>query len=168
MLQLGPVNQQSEVCFGEGLTPVSASQTVSQAGMEMGSDLQFTDGRVTGSANLPPQMGGEKTFDAEVVQGTLFEGMDQFALAVADLEAGKTITLPVFSVQSGGVVNQTFEVTGMESVTVPAGSFETYRIEFTGGPQAGTLYVRQDAPHVVVRQELADQPVTLELQSIER
>ena len=167
MLQLGPVSQQSEVRFGDGFTPISATQSVSQAGMEMGSDLQFTDRKVTGTANLPPQMGGEKTFDVETVQGTIFEGMDQFALAVADLEAGKTITLPVFSIQSGGVVNQTFEVTGTESVTVLAGSFETYRVEFAGGPQSGTLYVRQDAPHIVVRQELADQPVVLELQSME-
>lgn len=111
-------------------------------------------------------MGGDKTIDAEVVQGTMLEGMDQYAIAVADLRPGQSLTVPVFSAQSGSAVNQTFRVTGTETVTVPAGTFETYKVEFSGGPQSGTLYVRQELPHVVVKQEVAGQPVSIELQSI--
>lgn len=165
-VQAGPTSQQSEVRFGDGLAPISSSQTSSQGPVQIASELRFVNGRVSGTAKLPPQMGGEKTIDSEVVQGTILESMDQYVVAVADLQPGMSFTIPVFSAQSGSAVNQTFRVTGTESVTVPAGTFQTYKVEFAGGPQSGTLYVRQELPHVVVKQEIAGQPVSIELQSM--
>ena len=166
-LQAGPATQRSEVRFGAGLAPISSKQSVAQGGNEFGTELQFANGRVTGKANLPPQMGGEKQIDAEVVRGTISEGMDQYVLAVADLQPGASFTLPVFSARSGSAVNQTFRVTGTESVTVPAGTFQTFKVEASGGEQASTIYVRQDLPHIVVKQEYAGQPISIVLQAME-
>ncbi len=75
--------------------------------------------------------------------------------------------MPVFSVMSGNVTNVTYRVTAAEEVTVPAGTFPAYRVEVTGGPQPMTLYVRRDAPHILLRQEMVGVPVTIELQSVQ-
>lgn len=165
-VQAGPLTQRSEVRFGEGLNPISSKQTVVQGGTEFGTDLTFGNGRVTGSVNMPAQMGGAKQIDAEVVRGTLSEGMDQYVLAVADLKEGASFALPVFNARSASAVNQTFRVTGTESVAVPAGTFQTYKVEFSGGEQSGTVYVRQELPHIAVKQEFAGQPISIELQSM--
>lgn len=160
--------QQSELRFGAAsLEPISVSQTAMQQGTELNTELQFADGRVTGTAQLPPQAGREQTVDAEVVQGTLLPGMDEYVLAVADLPEGETLTLPVFNPLSGSATSVTYTVTGTETVTVPAGEFSTYRVEVSGGPQPMVLYLQQELPHLVVKQELVGLPVTIELQSVQ-
>ncbi|MDQ3555631.1 MAG: insulinase family protein, partial [Gemmatimonadota bacterium] len=162
----GPITQRSEARFSGDLRPISAQQSTSQGGVQMESELGFADGRVTGSATLPAQMGGDRTFDAEVPAGTVLEGMEQYLLATADLEAGKTITLPVFSAQSGGAGARSFRVAGTEQVVVPAGTFTAFRVEATGGQIPMTLFLRQESPHILLKQEFAGQPVSIELQSV--
>lgn len=166
-LESAMLTQQSEVRFRRAdLTPISATQTVAQGPNRVESELRLEDGRVRGRAELPPQAGGPRDIDAEVVAGTLLPGMDTYVLGAAELTEGRSITLPVFNVMSGGVTNVTYRVTGMEEVTVAAGTFPAFRVEVTGGDQPMTLYVRREAPHVMLRQELAGVPVTIELQSI--
>ncbi|CAN5170543.1 hypothetical protein BH23GEM4_BH23GEM4_16480 [soil metagenome] len=166
-LQLGPVSQQREVRFTSDLTPISSTATISQGPQQMSADLTFESGTVSGTAKLPEEMGGDKTFSENVPQGTIFAGMDEYAIAVADLAPGKTITIPVFNFQSGSVANATFNVAAAESVTVPAGTYQAYKIAFSQGEQSGTLWVRQEAPHITVKQELATQPVAIVLESMQ-
>lgn len=164
--QTAPPGATSEVRFTGDFTPLSFKQAVPPAGIDV--SLTFADGRVKGTATLPQQMGGNKTFDEAVVAGTRLPNMDSWILATADLAQGKTIALPIFSPMGGGVTNFTATVVGSESVTVPAGTFETWKVETTGGQGGGTLYLTKDAPHTVVKQEIAGQPVVLVLQSVER
>lgn len=165
-VQVGPTTQQSEVRFTGDLTPVSLKQTVSAGQMKLDTDLRYENGRIRGTAQLPPQMGGNRTVDTAVVAGTRFAGMEPWILAASDLDAGKSLSVPVFDTRSGGVVSGTFRVTGVEKVTVPAGTFDAYRVETQTGEQSAVLYVRKDAPHIVLRQQPNAQPVTIELQSI--
>jgi hypothetical protein len=88
-------------------------------------------------------------------------------LAAADLAPGKSITLPIFNGQSGSVMNATFKVGALEEVTVPAGKFQAYKVDGAVGPQQMTLWLRQDAPHIAVKQEISGQPISIELQSVE-
>ncbi len=165
------ITRRSELRFGAaGLEPVSLTQTTAQQGTELNADLSFADGRITGTATLPGEPGGEpeeRSVDAAVVQGTLLPGMGEYALAVADLAVGESITVPVFSAESGSVAPTTYQVTGMETVTVPAGEFPVFRVEVSGGQQPMTLYLRQESPHLVVKMELVGIPVTIELQSMQ-
>lgn len=164
-VQAGPSNTRMETRFTDDLTPVSGKSTTTAGAMTIESDLRMENGRVKGTAKLPAQMGGDKTFDTEVVAGTRLPGMDAAILAVADLAPGKTITVPVFSPQTGAASPVSFKVAGEEKVTVPAGTFDAYRVEMTG-PQPTVLHVRKDAPHVVLKQAPQGQPVTIELQSM--
>jgi zinc protease len=154
----------SEVRFTSDLTPVSMHQVIGGGMMEV--TLAYANGRVTGHAKLPAQAGGEKDVDAAVVAGTRFSGMEPFAAVVSDLAAGKVISLPVFSARSGSVSNVTLTVSGSESVTVPAGTFDTWKVDIAGGENGTTVWVRKDMPHWVVKQTVAGQPVTIELRSI--
>lgn len=162
------MSQESVVRFGDDLVPVSSQQKMSQGGMQMESELRLADGRVTGSAKLPPQAGGDKTFDAEVPAGALLPGMDEFVMAAADLAPGKTLTVPSFNAMAGSVTPITYKVTAEESVTVPAGTFPAYRVEVSGGPTPIVVFVRKDKPHIMLRQEFAGAPVTIELRSIDQ
>jgi hypothetical protein len=50
---------------------------------------------------------------------------------------------------------------------VPAGTFQTYRVQIAGSePQ--TVWARVEAPHVIVKLAPAAQPLTLELVSLPR
>lgn len=168
-LKAGPASQQRTVRFGGDFTPIASEMRMAQGPMQAEIDLRYENGRVIGTSKLPPQMGGEQTIDTEVPRGTVFGGMDEYALAVADLQPGKTITLPLYNAEPGssGLVNATFRVAGTETVTVPAGTFQTYRVEGTVGPQSVVVYLRQDLPHIPVKQEFVGQPISIELQSMQ-
>lgn len=125
-------------------------------------ELSFADGRITGSASQPGGAAGE--VDIEVRPGTLLPGMEAYALALSDLSAGE-LRLAVVDAGQGGVTPITFTVAGEETLAVPAGEMEVYRVTMTGGP-GGTLYLRKQFPHVLVRQEFAGQPIVLDLKEI--
>jgi hypothetical protein len=164
-VQFGPLRQQSVTRFGAGFAPVSLTESVSGPATGTAS-VALTGGRFKGEAKLPPQMGGEKTFDVAAVPGSVLEGMDEVMLGVAELAAGKTITIPQFNTGTGSVAAVTFKVTGVETVTVPAGTFPAYRVEVTGKQQPLVMWLRQAAPHVPVKYEITGQPVVVQLQSI--
>ncbi|MDQ3388987.1 MAG: hypothetical protein M3483_05725 [Gemmatimonadota bacterium] len=78
-----------------------------------------------------------------------------------------SVTMPLFNAQSAGLTNLTARVTGEEEVTVPAGGYPAYRLEASAGPQNFVIWVRREAPHVVLKQEYVGQPLTIVLQSID-
>jgi hypothetical protein len=162
------MNQEATVRFGQDFTPIGTETLLSQGPMRIASDLRFANGRITGRAEFPAQAGGDREVNTEVVAGTLLPGMDGFVIQAAELREGRVITLPMFDVQSGTVSNTTFTVTGTDRITVPAGTFDVWRVAVTG-PQELVLYIRRDGPPALVRQEILGLPVpvSLELTAIE-
>jgi zinc protease len=161
--QTSPANS-SEVRFTNDFTPISAHQAVPMQGVDV--TLAFANGRVTGTAKLPAQMGGDKAIDMPVVAGTRPSGVESWVLAASDLAVGKNFSFPVFSATTSSVLNATARVVGTEQVTVPAGTFTAFKVELSAGPQNTTLWLRSDAPHLSLKQAIAGQPVVVELQSI--
>jgi len=101
-----------------------------------------------------------------LVQGTLLPGMDEYLLQIVDFENLKEVELPVFNPQTGTVMPVQYRVTGESTITVPAGEFEVYEVESTGGPMPFKLYLRKSGPHLVVKLEYIGQPITVELTSL--
>lgn len=166
--QAGAMSQQGELRFtAAGMEPLSLRQSMTAGPTQVEMNVTAEGRRMKGSAKLPAQMGGDKTFDAEVPPGTRIQGMEMWLLAVSDLSEGKTIAMPAFSPRSGSVANLTARVAGSESVTTPAGTFDTWKVEMTGGEVPFTMYVRKELPHVMVKQEYTGQPVVMELQSMQ-
>ena len=62
-------------------------------------------------------------------------------------------------IDQGVTLEGTLTVTGTESVTVPAGTFATYRVEMTGLEQALTYFVTTAEPFRIVKMTFAGAPV---------
>ena len=106
-----------------------------------------------------------KQFDVDTVlpPGTLDEDAVAFAVPAFPLEAGKSFTVSFYSPSDGTVKALTFKVGALESVVVPAGTFQAYRIAVTGSRVPFTVYVSAAAPRRVVKTEYLGQPLIVEL-----
>lgn len=164
-LNFGAVQQTITARWGAGWTPVDYVETYAGA-FDGRADVKLENGRLTGSATMPAQAGGNKTFDAAMVPGAAWSMMEDVMLSTAELAEGRTVVIPVFNTSTGAVDPVTFRVGAAESVTVPAGTFQAFRVDATGGSSPLTLWLRADGPHIVVRQELVGQPLVSELTAI--
>jgi zinc protease len=124
--------------------------------------LEIAEGRATGTGFDPQQ--GPQEIDVEVPEGTALEGQFDLAMAVTDFADVGELSLRVLT-GAGSVQQLTATVAGEETIEVPAGTFETYRLE-QGGPSPMTVWVTKSDPHIVVKRELAGQPVSIVLKSM--
>ena len=139
-----------------------ASQKAGAQGVEI--DLRLEGGVVAGTVSGMSEEPREVS--AEVVEGTLLPGMDDYLVWLADYEANPEIEMPAFSAQSGNTYMLKVKVVAETTVTVPAGEFKAYQLEVSGDEGSATLYARKQAPHIVLKQEPAGQPVVIELKEI--
>lgn len=169
----GPMSQRSTYTFTDAVEPVSVTQEVTQASVSLTSDLAYEDGRVTGTATVPrgaAQQGQmpeleDVSVDTTLVEGAIDENMALAAVLAAPLEVGAEFTIPVYSPRTG-IAELSAEVTGEETVEVPAGSFETFEVDLSTAQADFTLYVTREAPRMLVRQEFAAQPVSVDLERV--
>jgi hypothetical protein len=159
----GALHQVLTSRWGADFAPQSHTESLEGPMSGQGS-VQVTEGHVRGEAHLPAQAGGDRTFDVPVSPGMLFDGQDEALLAVLDLTADMRVSFPVFKLNSGEIATHSYHVTGVESVTVPGGTFAAFRVEATGGPIPATIWLRQEGLHVPVRFELQGAPIVVELQ----
>jgi dipeptidyl aminopeptidase/acylaminoacyl peptidase len=113
-------------------------------------DLDFAGNKAAGKLN----MNGQDTPIAVDLGGPLFAdaaGSSQ-VVACLPLADGYTTSYRNFDVQTQKVKLLALKVAGSESVTVPAGTFDAYRVEISsadGGPDKRTLWVAKDSHKVV-------------------
>ena len=108
-------------------------------------DLNIAGNMVTGNMN----MNGQDRPISVDVGGPLFaEGAAaKHSLSCLPLAEGYTTTFRNFDVQQQKVKLMQLKVTGVEKVTVPAGTFDAYKVEITsadGGNDKETLWVARD------------------------
>lgn len=164
-LTFGPVQQTLTARWGAEWRPVDYAETYAGA-VQGTATVRWENGRFVGEAKLPAQAGGDKTYDAEAIPGSAWSQMEEAMLATADLAPGKTIVIPVFNTSTSDVNPVTYKVGAVESVTVPAGTFQAYRVEASGGSSPLVLWLRAEGLHVVVRQEVVGQPIAIEATAI--
>ncbi len=152
----------TEIRFDDALTPRSLSQETGGM-MAIRADLRVEDGRIIGDLQLPPQAGGDRELDEELPAGALLSGMDEYALALGELGPDARLTLPVFDVTQGTTTQVQARVIGEERIALAGGEFDTWQVELSGGPLPLILYLRKEAPHYLIRQEFAGQPIRFDL-----
>lgn len=158
----GMTSLRQEVAFAAADLRPLFSKTEQQVGSNTISvDLRVEGDEVVGTVSLPGSEPRDVSID--VVSGLLLPGMDDYAIMVLDLAPGASFTLPVVNAQGGTLTNLEIKVVGEGEVTVPAGEFEVYELEVTSAAGSMKLYATKAAPHIVVKQEPAGQPVTIEL-----
>ena len=113
-------------------------------------DIDFADNKATGKMSMNGQ---EKPINADL-GGPLFGDAagGNLAIACLPLAEGYSTTFRNFDVQAQKVKIQQLSVAGAESVTVPAGTFDAWRVEVSaadGGADKKTLWVAKDSHKVV-------------------
>lgn len=158
------VQQNSELTFSDKLDMQGLHVTGTVQGQAIKTDVAFAGGRATGSAMAPSAQGIKTTaVDVAVPAG-----------AVSDLAIGALVPalrwtpaakfgVNLFSSSKNSVVPGTLAVTGTEKVTVPAGTFDVYRAELTGGEQPITMYVTTAAPNRMVKMAIVGTPLEIVL-----
>jgi hypothetical protein len=114
-------------------------------------DVSFTDTSASGEMRV---RGRSTPIDARLQGPTLAGGVhDVVAVGAMPLAPGFRAALRVFSPQDQATKKAAFEVTGTETVQVPAGSFETYAVDLNVGDGyvTGTVHLRKQAPHYLVK-----------------
>ena len=132
------------------LTPIKRTAKQGPATIEMA----YSADKVTGSMNMG---GNAKAFDTKS-EGPMFAdgGGAAVVLASLPLKEGYTTTYRNFDIQSQKPKIFALTVLGKESVTVPAGTFEAYKVEVkpadgTAGSQ--TIWVATNGSRQVVKEE---------------
>jgi hypothetical protein len=114
-------------------------------------EVAFAGGKATGKMAMNGQ---ERPISADV-GGSLFAdgagGSD--VVAALPLAAGYTTTFRNFDIMAQRVKPRQLKVTGSEKVTVPAGSFDAWKVEITpadgGNGETSTLWVDKSSRRVV-------------------
>jgi dipeptidyl aminopeptidase/acylaminoacyl peptidase len=107
--------------------------------------LEFSNGRASGSM----EMNGEDKPISVDLDGPLFaDGAGaSFAIGCLPLAAGYSTAFRNFDMQMQKVKLMQLQVPGLESVTVPAGTFEAFKVDLSsadGGPDKSTLWIAKD------------------------
>ena len=159
-LVLGPQTMAQSVTFGvEAFDFVESSMALEQPGFAAVGEVRREGDRLTGFMDVGA---GREPVDMEVPAGVLVSDMLELAVWVAELAVGVEIRLPVASVSNGTVANAVIRVVERTSLTVPAGTFDVFRVEIDGAERQ-TMWVRAEGPHIPVRVEPGDQPIVVEL-----
>jgi len=140
-------------------------QVTTQGGQNAETHLTYAGGRVKGASAAPQPDGSVKRFeiDTALPPGTVDENAVPFVVPALPLAAGKTFALTCFTPSENAIKVLTFKVGAPEAVTVPAGTFQGFRIDVTGSRVPFTMYVGADTPRRVLKTEFVGQPFLVEL-----
>jgi dipeptidyl aminopeptidase/acylaminoacyl peptidase len=116
----------------------------------MAIDIEFQDNKATGKMN----MGAEDRPISIDVGGPVFAGAGGGALWMTclPLAEGYSTTFRDFDIQKQKVKMMQLTVAGSESVTVPAGTFGSFKLDISsaeGGPEKVTVWVAKESRKVV-------------------
>jgi zinc protease len=123
-----------------------------------------SDNHVTGNVNVPRPGGTTRAgpVDTTLAAHVLDEDMILALIEALPLAADARLSVAEFNASSGAVETISIKVSDGGSVTVPAGTFDTWKVDTEGGEAAFTYYVAK-SPRRLVKRTLAGQPVVFEL-----
>ena len=157
--------------FVEQQTTVDVSATgamlrVRQSGKAQGQptsiQLDYRDGRVKGKASTVSQAGPkELVIDTTVTAGTIDDNAIQGLVPSLPWSATSEWSFAVFAGGQNESKVTTLKVVGIETVALPAGATEAYKVEFSGGWQPATFWVSTAAPHRLLKIVVTNTPVEI-------
>ena len=156
----GSMAQRTNLSFSGAGEMRMVSQRGMARGQEMKIDVTYADGRAKGSATTPQQAGMQTiAVDAIVPKGAIDDNALQLFLPTLDLKKGAEYEVTLFASGKGTTLPMKAKVIGTESIAVPAGTFDAWDVEVSGGPMPVHMHVSTTAPHRVVRVAISGSPV---------
>ena len=156
------VDQSSTVILdGATLDVRRVDQVATMMGLKPETHLVYGGGRVKGHASAPQPDRTLKAMDIDttLAAGTIDDNALNLILPALPLEPGKTIGLNVFTGNDGTTKVLTIKVGQPETVTVPAGSFQAFRLDISGGQAPLVIYVSSLAPRRTIKTEIVGTPL---------
>ena len=148
----GMVTQGSTVMLDAALHEVSLRQEGKMMGRDMKIALDFAGGRVRGSATTPSSgPTGTIQIDTAMIAGLVDDNAVTPLLAAVRYRDSLDISFPVMASGKGTVSQQRIRVTGTETVTVPAGQFDTWKVELQADRSRVYAFVTRSAPYRIVK-----------------
>ncbi len=146
------VRQSSIVALGADLGERSLRQEGVMRGREMKISLDFADGRVRGTSMTPSSgPAGSIRIDTTMVAGLVDDNAVTPLLSAIRYRDSLDVTFPVLSSGKGTIAQHRIRVMGVETVTVPAGQFDTWKIEMQAERSRVYAFVTRTAPYRVVK-----------------
>jgi hypothetical protein len=139
-----PMGEASDVTTLEKGTLVISKRTIKQGPAVI--DINFSGNKATGNMNVNGQ---DRPISADL-GGPIFAdaASSDLAIAALPLADGYATTFRNFDVRKQKEKLMQLKVVGVESVTVPAGTFDAYKVEVTsadGGADKETLWIAKDS-----------------------
>jgi len=152
-VKIGPIMEQhTEVELGADGSMRSTRQTGQVRGQSASIEIVYHDGRAKGLATIPSVAGSvTTTIDTTVTAGAIDDNLITALIPAMEWSPGASFTVPVFLSGKGHVQSLTLTVKGTEMMTVPAGTFEVYRIDLSGGQAPVAMYVTTATPRRLVK-----------------
>lgn len=150
----GLFNQRHEVTFlkNRALSPVQSVFESQKVGQKIRAEAAYSGGRVEGVIRKSGRLQDERHFTHPAPAGLVDSGMLRYVLTLLQLEPNVSIEMPVLDVRDGKLLRARGWVSRIDSVSVPAGRFRCYRVEFFSGFSQEISFVEVDPPHRLVRQ----------------
>ena len=146
------------------LAPIRIRQGGTAGGQQESIVLDYEGAHVKGHVHVPQRSGvRDADVDTTLAAGTLDDNQVLASLLALPLAGGGQWSLAAYDGSEGVVRTITVKVTGDSTVTVPAGSFDCWKVEMTGGQVPMNLYITRTAPYLLVRYDLVGPPVVFEL-----
>jgi hypothetical protein len=162
---LPPIVSQSEnvVFNATTLSPLSYASNGTVQGMTVNSNVTITNGHAMGETQTPGPGGVKSTnIDMAISPDAISDDAVPFLVPALDLTDTYTVSFKTFDATPGEIVPTVVKVTGRETVTVPAGTFESFRVEVQQ-KTTSTLYVTVAMPHRLVLAKVQGGQVELRL-----
>ena len=158
------VQQTTEVRFSEKLEMQSVHQSGKQGGQDTKIDVLYAGGRAKGSAVTAAAAGPKSVaVDADVPPGAIDDNLLTAILPALSWAADAKFHVAIFQSGKGAATTLSIDVSGAESVKVPAGTFDAWKADITGGDAPVTVWIEKGAPHRLLKLALAGQPVEFQL-----
>jgi hypothetical protein len=161
------LNQEWESIATSSFAPISAALRIERPEKKIYSmNLKYGENRVTGSTGTTAkEVTNEvkrtemKPVNAEIPAGTVDQRIDWAAMLASRLEIGRKISFSVYD-PATGVSKVAGEIGKVESTQVPAGTFETirveYRIEKSKGTETYEVLASKGTPRFIVRETFSN------------
>lgn len=128
-------------------------------------ELQWTGEQVQGTSTIaraPFKPQGEMAIDQSLSEGTM-ERSSALFLAAAIPFSEEPLAFQWFNGYDAEVRTITVQQTGEANVSVPAGTFDTYRVELRGGAPSQVVYISKTVPRRIIKTEVIGMPWVYEL-----
>ncbi len=150
------------------LAPLHVRSNGTAGGQAMTISLDYDGPHVKGHVHVPRREGlRDVDVDTTLAAGTLDENqIDALTLALP-LAAGGRWTVNAYSASDGAIRTLTLRVAGEDTVTVPAGTFDCWKVSMEGGAVPINFYVTKAAPFLIAKYEMVGPPIAFELTGVQ-